>query len=180
MKGFKPPGPPVVPGLGNLLQIPAQKPYLKFHAWAKQYGDLVSLKTGAGNLVVINNPAIVHELFDKRGSIYSNRPEMYVIMDHIFCGPEDKAIPVLQYDDYYRRWRKTFQFILSTAGIKKFMPLVEAEASNMSQQFLDDRSSYKDRVRAWSLAVPLLATTGQRLGDLPEGFSEEFFKLQVP
>lgn len=54
-----PPGPPVIPGLGNLHQIPPSKPFLKFHEWSKQYGDLVSLKTAAGNLVIINNPKIV-------------------------------------------------------------------------------------------------------------------------
>lgn len=54
-----PPGPPVIPGLGNLHQIPPSKPFLKFHEWSKQYGDLVSLKTAAGNLVIINDPKIV-------------------------------------------------------------------------------------------------------------------------
>lgn len=54
-----PPGPPVIPGLGNLHQIPPSKPFLKFHEWSKQYGDLVSLKTAAGNLVITNNPKIV-------------------------------------------------------------------------------------------------------------------------
>lgn len=92
-----PPGPPVIPGLGNLLQIPPRKPYLKFHAWSKQYGDLFSLKTGAGNLVVINNPAIVHELFDKRGAIYSNRPVSHVLTKYIWYGPEDKSAAIMQY-----------------------------------------------------------------------------------
>lgn len=54
-----PPGPPTIPGLGNLHQMPPSKPYLKFHEWSKQYGDLVSLKMAGGNLVIINNPKIV-------------------------------------------------------------------------------------------------------------------------
>lgn len=175
---LQPPGPPVTPGLGNLLQIPVQKPYLKFHAWAKQYGDLVSLKAGTSNLVIINSPAIVHELFDKRGAIYSDRPEMYVLRNHIFYGPEDKAIAVLQYDDYYRRWRKAFQSILSAPGIARVMPLLEAEASNLAQAFAEGQP-YKNSVRAWSLAVPLVATTGQRLSDLPKTFIDDFFQTQV-
>lgn len=99
-----PPGPPVIPGLGNLHQIPSQKPYLKFHAWARQYGDLFSLKTGAGNLVVINDPAIVHELFDRRGAIYSDRPESHIYTKYIWYGPEDKAASVLQYDSKKIVW----------------------------------------------------------------------------
>lgn len=54
-----PPGPPTIPGLGNLHQIPPSKPFLKFHEWSKQYGDLVSLKMAANNLVIINSPKIV-------------------------------------------------------------------------------------------------------------------------
>lgn len=54
-----PPGPPTILGIGNLHQIPPSKPFLKFHEWSKQYGDLVSLKTAARNLVIINNPKIV-------------------------------------------------------------------------------------------------------------------------
>jgi hypothetical protein len=106
-----PPGPPVTPGLGNLLQIPAEKPFLQFHKWAKQYGDIVGLKTGATNLVILNTPELVHELFDKRGAIYSNRPVSHVLSKHVVYKPEEKAIVILQYDDYYRRWRKTFQYI---------------------------------------------------------------------
>lgn len=48
----------------EFIANPSAKPYLKSHAWAKQYGDLGSLKTGTSDLIIINNPAIVHELFD--------------------------------------------------------------------------------------------------------------------
>lgn len=155
-----------------------QKPYIQFHAWAKQYGDLISVKTGTSDLIIINNPAIVHELFDKRGAIYSNRPEMYLLRNHVFSTPDDKSIAVLQYDEYYRRFRKTFQSMLGQSGIAKMTPLLEAEGSNLVMKFLDGRP-YKDAVRTWALAVPLVATTGQRLHDLPQGFAHKFLQLQV-
>ena len=36
----RPPGPPVLPILGNVLQLPAfsDKPWLKFSEWANKYG----------------------------------------------------------------------------------------------------------------------------------------------
>ncbi|KAK7747510.1 hypothetical protein SLS53_001765 [Cytospora paraplurivora] len=173
-----PPGPPIVPGLGNLHQIPAQKPYLAFHTWAKKYGDLVGLKTGAGNLVVINNPKIVHELFEKRGVIYSNRPVSHILTKHVWYGPEDKAIAILQYDEYYVRWRRAFQYILSNAGIKRILPLLELEACKLCDKFLDDEVGYKNSVRSWSLAVPLAVTRGRRLDAMPPNFVNDFFQIQ--
>ncbi|KAL1846964.1 hypothetical protein Daus18300_014094 [Diaporthe australafricana] len=153
-----PPGPPIIPGLGNLHQLPPQKPFLKFDEWSKQYGDLFSLKTGAGNLVIINNPQIVRT--------------------HAYFGPEDKAIPILQYDEYYTRWRKTFNYILSNAGIKRLLPLLEAEASSLCQKLHHSESGYKEVVRSWSLAAPLVATSGQRLKTMPPKFAHDFFHAQ--
>ncbi|KAI1845953.1 hypothetical protein JX266_008040 [Neoarthrinium moseri] len=171
-KGF-PPGPPIIPGLGNLHQMPIQKPYLKFHEWAKQYGDIVGLKAGTGNLVLLNTPKLVHELFDKRGAVCSDRPHNHILTKHVFTDPEEKSITILQYDDYYRRWRKSFQFILSAAGIKRLLPLLEAEAADLCRKFIDGGKDYEQKVRHWSLAVPLIATTGERLDDLPADYADK-------
>lgn len=103
---------------------------------------------------------------------------MYLLRSHVFCGHDDRNIAVLQYDDYYRRWRKMFQSILEQWGLAKMTPLLEAEASNLTQAFVDGRP-YKDAVRIWALAVPLVATTGQRLHDLSQGSVHEFFPAQV-
>lgn len=169
-----PPGPPIIVGLGNLHQIPAQKPYLKFDEWAREYGDMFSLKTGAGNLVVINRAEIVHELFDRRGAIYSDRPASHILTKHVFYGAEDQHIAVLQYDDYYRRWRKAFNHILGPAGTKRVTPLLEAEAARLAQMCGlvtgDGRYKHHDNVERWSYAVPLIVTNGARLDDTPEYF----------
>ncbi|KAK7708019.1 hypothetical protein SLS64_006841 [Diaporthe eres] len=120
----------------------------------------------------------IDELFDKRGAIYSNRPINHVLTKHIWPGPHDKAVPILQYDEYYPRWRKTFSYILSNAGIKRLLPLLEAEASTLCQNLRRDKSSFKNHVQSWSLAVLLVATSGQRMEALPHGFAEEFMHAQ--
>lgn len=47
-----PPGPPTVPLLGNLHQIPKKGAHFQFTQWARQYGGIYSLKLGTGNAVV--------------------------------------------------------------------------------------------------------------------------------
>ncbi|KAK9781621.1 putative Cytochrome P450 [Seiridium cardinale] len=173
-----PPGPPVIPGLGNLHQMPIGKPYLKFHEWSEQYGDIIGLKTGTGNLVVLNTPEVVHEYFEKRGAICSNRPVNHIMTKHVLYEPEEKGLLILQYDEYYRRWRKSFQFILSAAGIKRLLPLLEAEASNLCKKFLDGGKDFEQRARHWALAVPVVAITGERLDDLPADYADKVCHAQ--
>ncbi|KAI0469924.1 cytochrome P450 [Xylariaceae sp. FL0804] len=174
-----PPGPPVVPGLGNLLQIPVQKSYLKFSEWSKQYGDIIGLKIGAGNLVVLSDPTLIHELWDKRGAIYSDRPKLYVFSKHLSAdGEEEPQIVVAQYNDYYRRARKALHSVAGEAGIKRVLPLLEAEACSLVCKLLDDDSGYAEHLKHWSLAVPLVAAVGERLKDMPPGYMRSFFHAQ--
>jgi cytochrome P450 len=42
--------------------------------WSNQYGKIYSLKVGPGTMIVICDRKAVHELIDKKGSIYSDRP----------------------------------------------------------------------------------------------------------
>lgn len=47
-----PPGPPTIPVLGNLHQIPKKGAHHQFTAWARKYGGIYSLKLGTGTAVV--------------------------------------------------------------------------------------------------------------------------------
>ena len=71
-------------------QIPKKGAHFKFKEWAKQYGEIFSLKLGTGTAVVITSKRLVKELVDKKSSIYSERPKSYVAKlisggDHILC-----------------------------------------------------------------------------------------------
>ena len=174
-----PPGPRIIPGLGNLLDVPLHKPYLQFHKWAQEYGDVVGIKAGTGNLVILNSPALVYELFDKRGAICSDRPDSYVISKHVAYGEEEKQIAILQYDDYYKRWRKALQYILSAGGVKRVLPLLEAEACSLTHKMLNGGDkNYVENLQHWAFAVPLVITVGERLKDLPPEYMQDFFHAQ--
>lgn len=47
-----PPGPPTIPVLGNVHQIPKKGAHFQFTAWARKYGGIYSLKLGTGTAVV--------------------------------------------------------------------------------------------------------------------------------
>lgn len=73
-----PPGPPTIPILGNVHQIPLKGAHFQFTKWAKQYGGIYSLKMGTGTAIVLTDRRLVKELVEKKSAIYSHRPRSYV------------------------------------------------------------------------------------------------------
>ncbi|ESK81714.1 cytochrome p450 [Moniliophthora roreri MCA 2997] len=61
-----PPGPPTIPVLGNLHVFPKHSVQWKFTEWARQYGDIYSLKLGSKTVIILTDIQAVKELLDKR------------------------------------------------------------------------------------------------------------------
>ncbi len=80
-----PPGPPTLPVVGNLHQIPGEKRHLQFGKWAEEYGPIYSLMLGTQTYVVLSADYAIRDLVDKRGPIYASRPDLY-IAQHIVSG----------------------------------------------------------------------------------------------
>ena len=76
-KGY-PPGPPTLPLIGNLHQMPKKQGHLQFQKWAKEFGPVYSLMLGTQCFVVLNSDQAIKDLLDKRSAIYSSRPDVYL------------------------------------------------------------------------------------------------------
>lgn len=46
--------------------------------WGNQYGGVFSLKFGSNNVIVLCDKRAVHELVDKKGLLYADRPHSYI------------------------------------------------------------------------------------------------------
>ncbi|RYC56736.1 hypothetical protein CHU98_g9465 [Xylaria longipes] len=73
-----PPGPPTLPIIGNIHQLPTTQPHKQFQKWAEEYGPVFSLVLGTQVLVVLSSDVAIKELLDKRSAVYSDRLEMYI------------------------------------------------------------------------------------------------------
>lgn len=76
-KGY-PPGPPTLPLIGNLHQMPKHQPHKQLEAWAREYGPIYSLILGTRVMIVLSSDQVVKDLLDKRSAIYSSRPDAYI------------------------------------------------------------------------------------------------------
>lgn len=124
-----PPGPPTRPFIGNLHQLPKTGAHYKFTEWARTYGGVFSLKLGPATAVVITDRRLVKQLLDKKGNIYSNRPQSYVAHDLITGGDH---LLVMQYGAKWRLFRRLVQnHFNETRCAHEHVALVDAEATQM-------------------------------------------------
>ncbi|KAI0633181.1 cytochrome P450 [Trametes polyzona] len=69
-----PPGPPGLPILGNLTQIPSTEQWVWFHNVSKKYGDVFSLHVLNQTLIVLNSHEAIDAIFNKKVEQYSSKP----------------------------------------------------------------------------------------------------------
>ena len=60
--------------------MPSHDIHKQFQKWAAQYGPIYSLILGTKTLIVLSSDTAIKDLLDKRGNVYSDRPEMYIGM----------------------------------------------------------------------------------------------------
>lgn len=93
-----PPGPSRKPIIGNALDVPAQKPWITYMKWSKEFnseftycfpdsttinfapaGTILGLKTMNMNMIVLHKIKDAEMLLEKRSSIYSDRPVLPIV-----------------------------------------------------------------------------------------------------
>ncbi|KEF57227.1 uncharacterized protein A1O9_07417 [Exophiala aquamarina CBS 119918] len=154
-----PKGPPTLPILGNFHQIPSTGMYRQFREWAKEYGSVFSLKFGPSNIIVLCDREVIHELLDKKGSIYSDRPTTYVGNlltqgDHIAISPADAL---------WREKRKVIAHNFSPKMLdEKHFRVQEAEGIVLMNDLLTNPEGFFNHIRRYTASVAATLVFGQR------------------
>ncbi|KAI1125555.1 cytochrome P450 [Nemania abortiva] len=157
-KGY-PPGPPTLPLIGNLHQMPKGNGHLQFKKWAEEYGPVYSLILGAKVVIVLSSDVAVKDLLDKRSGIYSSRPEFYLGQE-ILSGNLRPLF--MQYGDTWRLVRRLAHGVLNIQVARSYVPYQDLENRAMLMGFLDAPDQFLNHLRRYTTSLTTQMTFGYR------------------
>ncbi|THH10178.1 hypothetical protein EW146_g8450 [Bondarzewia mesenterica] len=101
-----PPGPRGLPLIGNILDLASNDVHVKSRNWSRELGeDIISLDVLGNTMIVLNSAQAVSDIFDKRGSNYSDRPDMPMIVDLMGW---DWTFALMRYGPRWKEHRRVF------------------------------------------------------------------------
>ncbi|KAJ7857081.1 cytochrome P450 [Mycena olivaceomarginata] len=159
-----PPGPKKLPIVGNLFNIPPKRQWETYLQWSKQFNsDIIHLNAAGTSVVVLSSMEAVKELFERRSSLYSDRPHLPMLM---LMG-WDFGI-VLQIDPLQiivshaarRAHRRILHEAFNIAAVKQFQPQKLAATHRLLRRILQDPRDIMDHFRHMSGALMMDVTYG--------------------
>ncbi|BGP58554.1 hypothetical protein JCM8202_001218 [Rhodotorula sphaerocarpa] len=138
-KGPLPPGPPGLPLVGNILDIPKSRPWVKFAEWTDKYGPMYTLKLGRTTMLVIGRAGPAIDLLDKRSSKYSSRARLIMTSELVSRGLRMTFMP---YSDLWRRQRRLLHQLTSPAASSTYEPIQEQESTQIVLDMLNDPANH--------------------------------------
>ncbi|KAJ7586756.1 putative CyP450 monooxygenase [Mycena floridula] len=138
-----PPGPKGLPFLGN-IDIPPEHQWLRLTELNKEYGDIFSLTIFGQKIIVLGSVETVTELFDKRPTNYSSRPEAYMLR-HLMG--YDRLLAFMPYGDIWKHQRNVFESYFRQREIPKFHQTLIRETHMMLHHLLEAPERFLEHCR---------------------------------
>ncbi|KAG1864133.1 cytochrome P450 [Suillus subalutaceus] len=146
-----PPGPTPLPVLGNVLSVDSARPWLSFNAWRSTYGDIIYARFLNKPVLVVNSEEVAKDLFDRRSSIYSDRPQSIVYG----AFASDFNMGFMPYGNRWRLHRRIFHQAFHQAVIPAHHDVQLRSAHKMLFNLLQDPSNYPSHFQMFTLTFML-------------------------
>ncbi|KAJ5274090.1 hypothetical protein N7478_009215 [Penicillium angulare] len=147
-----PPSPPQSPIWGHLRMIPKDNPERQYVKWGQEYNsDILYFNVLSQPIVVLNSVESAHELLDKRGANFVDRPR-FVVYEVMGWGV---TLTFLRWSPRFRLHRKLLQQSLTQSACKPYRPIQLEEARRAIKAILRKPHDWEFLLRQFSTAVVL-------------------------
>ncbi|KAG1892813.1 cytochrome P450 [Suillus subluteus] len=163
-----PPGPPGLPLVGNVLDIPQVKPWLTFTKWGKMYGEISHVEVLGQHTIVLNSVKTAMDILDNKSTVYSDRPVFPMAGELV--GWKD-SLPLLSYGGRFRRYRKNLHRVIgSRAALDIYRPIVEIETHRFLKRVLTTPDQLQEHIRHTAGAIILYISYGYEVKESSDPF----------
>lgn len=153
-----PPGPPKTPWIGNLGDMPTLgREWETYTQWAQKYGEIVYVEVLGHPIVILNSFKAATELFDRRGSNYSDRPSTTMLRDVLGW---DWIIGFMPYGEWWRRHRKVFHTYFNPKAVVAQYPVQRKAAHGFMKSLLESPAKFEDHATRFSGTIILESVYG--------------------
>ncbi|KAJ3516368.1 hypothetical protein NLJ89_g1159 [Agrocybe chaxingu] len=152
-----PSGPPGLPLIGNVYDIPHDYAWHTYAEWAEKYGDIIYLNVIGNETILLNSAKAAIEILDKRSSNYSDRPRM-VMADELMGWEWDFAH--MPYSDFWRRHRRAFHQFFQPRNLASLYPVQMQTTLTLLEQLSKTPDQFVDHIRQYVGSAVLRAAYG--------------------
>ncbi|CAL1711930.1 unnamed protein product [Somion occarium] len=157
-KPFLPPGPRPLPIIGNALLWPNDSLAYHLEPWRKRFGDIIRLVVLGKPVVFLTSHKDASALFDKRGSIYSNRPPLTMVRE---CCEASRMVP--RYGAESRVPRKMMKEILKPSSLAAYDTILKDENLKLLTGLLESPDDFPHQLRRMSTSFVLRVIYGYKM-----------------
>ncbi|KZT69367.1 cytochrome P450 [Daedalea quercina L-15889] len=170
-----PPGPPRLPILGNVHQLPLRDQHKTFREWASSYGDIVYTEFLTKPVIIVSSAKVAYDLMEKRGVKYSSRPRFVRIVEMIDWS---RNVAFRKNDDTWRRHRKWYQqAFIARSAVNGYQPLQLREVRRLLHDLLQNPSDFTAGFKRYIASLVFEIGYGRTTASLD---GDDFIRLVDP
>ncbi|KAH8721733.1 cytochrome P450 [Ilyonectria robusta] len=166
-----PPGPPTLPILGNLHQMPTKNFHLEFQKLAQEYGPITTMKLGGQSLFLLNDPDVIRDLLEKRSNNYSCRPDLYA--RHF---GDNLNIALRDNDEIWRRQRKMYHVRLNVKSADRYLPYQHFDSLQLLNDFAINPGGWVQHVQRYTASISTTLLYGWRTPQTSTGYVKDLLE----
>ncbi|KAK6981723.1 OrdA protein [Favolaschia claudopus] len=176
-KGSLPPGPPGLPLIGNVLDMPSTMEWLKFADWGAKWGDICSVSLFGQPIVILNSATIIEDL-NENTAAFSTRPRLPMAGELVGY---DQTLVLIPYGPRFRTYRKYFANQIGSLGGVQQVIVMETEIHRFLKRLLlnPGADAISNHLRKLTGAIILRITYGIEVQEENDPFTARIWARET-